>query len=66
MALVSLVAIYLLLTIMPYFFVEIASHKITVDLSYKIDSKVMHWITDRDFELKITNGTRQFGNSTVW
>ena len=66
MALVSLIAVYLLLTVMPYFFVEISGHRVTVDLSYPMDANVMKWITHRDFDIKFENGTKTFGNSTIW
>ncbi|KAI2810197.1 hypothetical protein BLOT_001355 [Blomia tropicalis] len=66
MALVSLIAVYLMLTVMPHFFVEISGHRITVDLSYTLDSSVMKWITNREFELKVINSTSKRSDSPIW
>lgn len=66
MAIVSLVAVYLALTVLPYFFIEIAGHRVTVDLSYSMDKNVMKWISHKPFDIKFENGTQTFGNGTVW
>lgn len=66
MAIVSLIGIYLVLTLLPYFMVEIAGHRVTVDLSYTMDNNVMKWITHRNFDIKVENGSKTIGNATVW
>ncbi|KAH9387674.1 hypothetical protein TYRP_008867 [Tyrophagus putrescentiae] len=66
MALVSLIAVYLALTVLPFFFVEIAGHRMTVDLSYPMHKDIMKWIDKKPFDIQFQNGTAQFGNATVW
>lgn len=67
MALVSLIAVYLALTVLPFFFVEITGHRMTVDLSYPMHKDIMKWIDKKPFEIKFENGTVNIGNATnVW
>ena len=66
MTLVSLIAIYVLLTVMPLFMVEITAHRTLIDLSWTVDSSVMKWLTHREFEMKVTNGSKTVGNNTYW
>ena len=67
MSLASLVLLYFYLIVAPYFMVTtIVGHRVTIDLSHPLDSKTMHWISEKPFEIQIRNGTRQFGNRTLW
>ncbi|OTF76738.1 hypothetical protein BLA29_014666 [Euroglyphus maynei] len=64
MTLLSLIAIYLLMVLKPIFFVQISAHRMTVDLSYKMDAKIMKWITARPYELRIISRDKKIGNQT--
>ncbi|KAH9416512.1 hypothetical protein DERP_009874 [Dermatophagoides pteronyssinus] len=65
MTLLSLIAIYLLLVLKPLFFQQISAHRMTVDLSYKMDAKIMKWITARPYELRILSREKKTGNQTI-
>ncbi|KAH7643835.1 hypothetical protein DERF_013163 [Dermatophagoides farinae] len=65
MTLLSLIGIYLLLVLKPLFFVQISAHRMTIDLSYKMDAKIMKWITARPYELRILSRDKKIGNQTI-